>query len=185
MTNCLKSQQEDILAEKTNLCWGTYAYMHICTKSIQIYVGIFFDFILVLHSFHCSHTIPIFSKFYSLQKPVTLTWHCWFCFHLSTHIPTRLAESNCIICNACAHLGMLSGVEAGGRNRIYTGKRIYSQLGNMHWKVDEHLKYLINFPKRKYSLEISNLPTIFWSGEFSSIFNISLEYSDPGYAWNT
>ena len=34
------------------------------------------------------------------------------------------------------------------------GKWIYSQLGNMHWKVDEHLKYLINFSKRKYSLEI-------------------------------
>ena len=34
------------------------------------------------------------------------------------------------------------------------GKGIYSQLGNMHWKVDEHLKYLINFSKRKYSLEI-------------------------------
>ena len=34
------------------------------------------------------------------------------------------------------------------------GKGVYSQLENMHWKVDEHLKYLINFPKRKYSLEI-------------------------------
>ena len=34
------------------------------------------------------------------------------------------------------------------------GKGVHSQLGNMHWKVDEHLKYLINFPKRKYSLEI-------------------------------
>ena len=28
------------------------------------------------------------------------------------------------------------------------GKEVYSQLGNMHWKVDEHLKYLINFPER-------------------------------------
>ena len=35
----------------------------ICTKSIQIYFGIFFDFILVLLSFHCSHTVPIFSEF--------------------------------------------------------------------------------------------------------------------------
>ena len=33
-------------------------------------------------------------------------------------------------------------------------KGVYSQLENMHWKVDEHIKYLINFPKRKYSLEI-------------------------------
>ena len=37
---------------------------------------------------------------------------------------------------------------------ITTGKGVYSQLGNMHWKVDEHLKYLTNFLKRKYSLEI-------------------------------
>ena len=28
------------------------------------------------------------------------------------------------------------------------GKGVYSQLGNMHWKVDKNLKYLINFPKR-------------------------------------
>ena len=34
------------------------------------------------------------------------------------------------------------------------GKGVYSQLGNMHWKVDEHLKYLTNFPKIKHSLEI-------------------------------
>ena len=34
------------------------------------------------------------------------------------------------------------------------GKGVHSQLVNMHWKVDEYLKYLINFPKRKYSLEI-------------------------------
>ena len=34
------------------------------------------------------------------------------------------------------------------------GKGVYSQLGNMHWKVDEHLKYLTKFLKRKYSLEI-------------------------------
>ena len=40
------------------------AYMHISTKSIQIYFGIFFDFILVLLSFHCSHTIPIFFQFF-------------------------------------------------------------------------------------------------------------------------
>ena len=37
---------------------------------------------------------------------------------------------------------------------VTLGKGVYSQLGNMHWKVVEHLKYLINFPKRKYSLEI-------------------------------
>ena len=39
-------------------------------------------------------------------------------------------------------------------NWFSLGKGVYSQLGNMHWKVDEHLKYLTNFLKRKYSLEI-------------------------------
>ena len=34
------------------------------------------------------------------------------------------------------------------------GKGVYSQLGNMHWKVNEHLKYLKDFPEIKYSLEI-------------------------------
>ena len=45
-------------------CWGTYAYMHICTMSIQIYFGIFFDFILVLLLFHCSHTVTIFFRIF-------------------------------------------------------------------------------------------------------------------------
>ena len=54
-------------------CWGTYAYMHICTKSIQIYFGIFFDFIFVLLSFHCSHTIPIFSKFLPIFLAILFT----------------------------------------------------------------------------------------------------------------
>ena len=41
-----------------------------------------------------------------------------------------------------------------GKDKFFAlGKGVYSQLGNMHWKVDKHLKYLINFPKRKYSLE--------------------------------
>ena len=67
--------------------------MHICTKSIQIYFSIFFDFILVLLSFHCSHTIPTFSDFFPyfcccsihLQKPVISTWHSYLlpfrCLH--------------------------------------------------------------------------------------------------------
>ena len=54
-------------------CWGTYAYMHICTKSIQIYFGIFFDFILVLLSFHCSHTVPNFSKFFPIFLAILFT----------------------------------------------------------------------------------------------------------------
>ena len=125
-------------------CWGTYAYMHICTKSIQIYFGIFLDFILVLLSFHCSHTVPIFPNFslfflpfYSLQKHVTLTQHCWFCFCLSTCVPMHHAESNHIIRNVHAHLGTLSGVEAGGRNRVYVGWDTHShfppQCSDSHW----------------------------------------------------
>ena len=55
------------------ICWGTYAYMHICTKSIQIYFGIFFDFILVLLSFHCSHTVPIFSNFFPIFPAILFT----------------------------------------------------------------------------------------------------------------
>ena len=54
-------------------CWGTYAYMHICTKSIQIYLGIFFDFILVLLSFHCLHTVPIFSKIFPIFLAILFT----------------------------------------------------------------------------------------------------------------
>ena len=47
--------------------------MHICTKSIQIYFGIFFDFILVLLSFHCSHTVPIFSEFLPIFLAILFT----------------------------------------------------------------------------------------------------------------
>ena len=54
------------------VCWGTYAYMHICTKSIQIYFSIFLDFILVLLSFHCLHTVPIFPNFFSKIFPIFL-----------------------------------------------------------------------------------------------------------------
>ena len=57
----LKHEKAQARASWPTPCWGTYAYMHICTKSIQIYFGIFFDFILVLLLFHCSHIVPIFS----------------------------------------------------------------------------------------------------------------------------
>ena len=93
-------------------CWGTYAYMYICTKSIQIYFGIFFDFILVLLSFHCSHTILIFSEFFPIfvavlfiSKSLSFQHSTLICFHLGTHIPVHHVESNCIICIVCIHLG--------------------------------------------------------------------------------
>ena len=54
-------------------CWGTYANMHICTRSIQIYFWIFFDFILLSHSFHCLHTVTIFLRFFSIFVVVLFT----------------------------------------------------------------------------------------------------------------
>ena len=51
-------------------------------------------------------------------------------------------------------LEMVRRREVEERTVAALGKGVYSQLGNMHWKVDEHLKYLTNFLKRKYSLEI-------------------------------
>ena len=132
-------------------CWGTYAYMHICTKSIQIYFGIFFDFILVILSFHCSHTVPIFSEFFRIFpyfschfihfKSLSF-WHSTvnFCFRLSARVPARRAESNCIICNARAHLGMLSGVEAGGGNRVYAGWDTHSHFPSSVLTVTEEVR---------------------------------------------
>ena len=73
-TPCLeKTWRTNNLANIGDVCWGTYAYMHICTKSIQIYFGISFDFILVLLSFHCSHTVPIFSEFFPIFLAVLFT----------------------------------------------------------------------------------------------------------------
>ena len=124
------------------------AHMLICiyAQSQSKYISVF-SLILFLYYFHFTvHTLfqfflkisLFFLPFYSLQKPVTLTWHCWFCFHLSAHVPTRHAESNRIIRNMHAHLGMLSGVEAGARNRVYACKVFtlllrFSQFNNRTW----------------------------------------------------
>ena len=62
-----------VLLLQDNECWGTYTYMHICTKSIQIYFNIFFDFILVLLSFCCLHTVPIFSAFFPIFPAILFT----------------------------------------------------------------------------------------------------------------
>ena len=48
-------------------------HMHICTRSIQIYFHIFFPFICVPLSFHCSHIIPIFSEFFPIFLPIPFT----------------------------------------------------------------------------------------------------------------
>ena len=93
--------------------------MLICiyqSKNISV-----FSLILFLYYFHFTvHTLfqfflkfPLFFlPFYSLQKPVTLTWHCWFCFHLSACIPACHAESNHIICNMC-WAELKQGLETG------------------------------------------------------------------------
>ena len=79
-------------------CWGTYTYMHICTKSIQIYFGIFFDFILVLLSFHCSHTVSIFSKFFPIFLAILFTSKaCHFDMALLILLPFKRPHS-CTLC---------------------------------------------------------------------------------------
>ena len=123
--------------------------MHICiyAQSQSKYISVF-SLILFLYYFNFTvrtlfQFFPNFSlfflRFYSLQKPVTLTWHCWFCFHLSACVPAHRVESNCIICNMHAHLGVLSGVEAEGRNRVYAGWDTHShfppQCSDSHWGV--------------------------------------------------
>ena len=140
-------------------CWGTYTYMHICTKSIQIYFGIFFDFILVLLSFHCSHTVPIFFRnfpYFSCHfihfKSLSF-WHGTvnFCFHLSACVPACHAESNCIICNVRVHLGTLSRVEAGGGNRVYVGWDTYSHFpSSVFWQSLRRWEPIVSFPSLYY-----------------------------------
>ena len=130
--------------KKAVMCWGTYAYMHICTKSIQIYFGIFFDFILVLLSFHCSHTIPNFFQnfpYFSCHfihfKSLSF-WHGTvnFCFRLSARVPARRAESNCIIHNVRIHLGELKQGAETGYMWVETPTRIFPpQCSDSHWGV--------------------------------------------------
>ena len=89
---------------------------HIClnayTRSIQIYFCIFFDFIHVLLSFHCSHTVPMFSEFFPIfvailfiSKSLSFQHGTLICFHLGAPVPACCVESNCIIHVACVHLG--------------------------------------------------------------------------------
>ena len=95
--------------------------MHICTKSIQIYFGIFFDFIFVLLSFHCLHTIPIFSKIFPIFLAILFTSKaCHFDMALLILLPFKHPHSrtSCGIKSyhtqhTHAHLDALSRVEAG------------------------------------------------------------------------
>ena len=53
-----------------------------CMQPYMIYVHISFQFFLKFSLF--------FFPFYSLQKPITLTWHSWFCFHLSAQVDIHI-----------------------------------------------------------------------------------------------
>ena len=130
--------------------WGTYANMHICTRSIQIYFWIFFDFILLSHSFHCSHTVTIFLIFFPIfvvilftSKSLSFRHGTYICFHLGACVPTHRVESNCTIHITHAHLGMLSRVEAGARNWVYVGWDTHShfppQCSDSHWGGEKPL----------------------------------------------
>ena len=69
--------------------------MHICTKSIQIYFGIFFDFILILLSFHCSHTVPIFSENFPIFPAILFTSKaCHFDMALLILLPFKHPHSH-------------------------------------------------------------------------------------------
>ena len=71
--------------------------MHICTKSIQIYFGIFFDFILVLLSFHCSHTVPIFSEIFPIFPAILFTSKaCHFDMALLILLPFKRPRSHAL-----------------------------------------------------------------------------------------
>ena len=48
-------------------------HIYICTRSIQIYFRIFFHFICVSLSFHCSHIISIFSEIFPIFLPILFT----------------------------------------------------------------------------------------------------------------
>ena len=129
---------------------GAHMLIYIYAQSQSKYILVF-SLILFLYYFHFTVCTPFqffpnfslfYLPFYSLQKPVTLTQHCWFCFHLSACVPTRCVESNCIICNTRAHLGALSRVEAGGRNGVYVGwdTRLHfpPQCSDSHWGGENH-----------------------------------------------
>ena len=119
-------------------------WVTVYAQSESKYISVF-SLILFLYYFHFTvHMFQFFLNFflfflpfYSLQKPITLTWHCWYCFHLSTCVSMHHAESNCIIRNVHTHLGALSRVEAGARNRVYAGWDTHShfppQCSDSHW----------------------------------------------------
>ena len=96
-----------------------------------------------------SFEIPMKDLARWLGKQVGVTFTCAARLEeYAMHALAKMAYSSTSQRRKCLHK------MARTKDCLALGKGIYSQLGNIHWKVDEHLKYLINFPKRKYSLEI-------------------------------
>ena len=119
-----------------------YAYMHKVNPNIFRYFLQFYSCItfisLFAHRSNFFRNFPYFSCHFIHFKSLSF-WHGTvnFCFRLSARVPTRRAESNYIIRNARAHLGTLSGVEAGaetGYMRVETPTRIFPpQCSDSHW----------------------------------------------------
>ena len=100
-----------------------YAYMHKVNPNIFRYFLRFYSCITFISLFaHRSNFFRIFRYFscHFIHFKSLSFWHgtVYFCFRLSARVPARRVESKYIICNARAHLGALSGVEAGGGNSI-------------------------------------------------------------------
>ena len=131
---------------------GTYAYMHICTKSIEIFFGIFFDFILVLLSFHCLHTILIFSENFPIffavlfilfisKKPVISTWHSYLLpFRRPRVVRNQLYNMRCAR-PFRRQISRSNGIKTKGRlwdrDGVYVGSdthpHFYPQWFYHHW----------------------------------------------------
>ena len=128
-----------------------YAYMHKINPNIFRYFLRFYSCItfisLFAHRSNFFRIFPYFSCHFIHFKSLSF-WHSTvnFCFHLSARVPARHAESNCIIRNAHAHLGALSGVEAGGGNRVYAGWDTHSHFPSSVFWQSLRWEPIVSFP---------------------------------------
>ena len=105
--------------------------MHKVNPNIFLdFLGFYSPITFLSHFTHCDifSQIFLYSCCCSLHlKSLSFQHGTLICFHLGIQIPAHHVESYCIIRIACAHLGMLSGVEAGagydliGQNWVYEG----------------------------------------------------------------
>ena len=129
-----------------------YAYMHKVNPNIVRYFLRFYSCITFISLFaHRSNffwIFPYFSCHFIHFKSLSF-WHGTvnFCFHLSACVSACRAESNYIIHNARAHLGALSGVEAGGENRVYAGWDTHSHFpSSVFWQSLRRWEPIVSFP---------------------------------------